>query len=106
MGRLRSLLADLPRSHVGITSRDKLQSFARNVSFKLLLVIGIGSAVGCLANSMIIVDAALEHRSIANQPAAWVAMAASAIGTARVAFFMVLKVRLRRNAIAPASLGD
>ena len=103
MRRLRPLLADLPRSHVRITSRDKSQSFARNVSFKLLLVMGIGSAVGCLANGMIIVDAALEHRSIANQPVAWVAMAASALLTARVAFFMILRARLRRNALATAS---
>jgi hypothetical protein len=103
MRRLRPLLAGLPRSYERIASRDKSQSFASKVSFKLLLVMGVGGAAGCVGNGMIFVDAALEHRSIANQPVAWVAMAASALITARVAYFMILRARLRRTAIATAS---
>ncbi len=98
MRRLRPLLVDLPRSHERITWRDKSRGFASKVSFKLLLVMGIGGAAGCIGNGMILVDAALEHRSIANQPVAWVAMAASAFLAARAAYFMILRAKLRRNA--------
>jgi hypothetical protein len=98
MRRLRPLLANLPRSYERVTLRDKSRSFASKVSFKLLVVMGIGSAAGCLANGIVIVNAMLEHRPIANQPAAWIAMAAGAVVTARIVYFMILRARLRRVA--------
>ena len=97
MRRLRPLLANLPRSYERVTLRDKSQSFASKVSFKLLMIMGIGSAAGCFANGMIIVTAMLEHRPLANPPVVWIAMAASALVTARIAYFMILRARLRRN---------
>ena len=99
MRRLRPLLANLPRTYERVTLRDKSQNFASKVSFKLLLVMGISGAAGCLANGIVIGTAMLAHRPIANQPVAWVAMAASALVTARIAYFMILRARLRRNAI-------
>jgi hypothetical protein len=97
MRRLRPLLANLPRSYEPVTLRDKSRSFASKVSFKLLVVMGMGSAAGCLANGIVIVNAMLEHRPIANQPVAWIAMAVSALVTARIVYFMILRARLRQN---------
>jgi hypothetical protein len=98
MRRLRPLLANLPRSYERLTSRGKSQNFAGKVSFKLLTVMGIGGAAGCLGNGIAIVAATLEGRTFVNQPVAWVGMAASTFITARIAYFMILKARLRRNA--------
>lgn len=97
MRRLRPLLANLPRSYERVTWRQTSQSFASKVSFKLLMLMGIGGAAGCFANGMIIVTAMFEHRPIANPPVVWVAMTASALITARIAYLMILRARLRRN---------
>ena len=78
--------------------RDKSRSFASKVPLKLLVVMGIGSAAACVGNGMVIVNAMLEHRPIVNQPVAWIAMTASALVTARIAYLMILRARLRRNA--------
>ena len=59
MRRLRPLLADLPRTHERITLRDKSRGFASKVSFKLLVVMGIGGAAGCFANGIMIATAML-----------------------------------------------
>jgi len=98
--RLRPLLADLPRFHGRVAARDKSQTFASKISFKLLSLMSIGSAMICLANSMTIIAARLEHRPLLHPLIIWIAAGASALVTARLVYLIILKARLRRGAIS------
>ena len=99
MRRLRPLIAGLPRSDERISLREGIEGFAAKAPFKLLVVMGAGGAMGFVGNAMNLADAILESRPIANPQIVLLEMAASCLATAYFAYLMILKAKLKRNAI-------
>ncbi|MFI5010789.1 MAG: hypothetical protein ACHQAY_00430 [Hyphomicrobiales bacterium] len=98
MRRLRPLIAGLPRSEERITLREGIEGFAAKASFKLLVVMGLGAAAGFVGNAMNLAAAILESRPIANPPIILLGMAATGLATTYVAYLIILRAKLKRNA--------
>ena len=104
--RLRPLIAGLPRVSERIPAREASRSFARSASLKLLVLMAIGGAASCVGNGMLILDAALEGRPLTYLPISWIALCLSALATARFAYLVRLRAKLRREeARFPAVFG-
>jgi hypothetical protein len=93
--RLRPLIANLPRSLERISRRDRSRNLASKLSYKLLAIMGFGSAASFFVNGASIVGAAFEHRPSVYPAFVWTAFVLSALLIARILYFVLLKTRLR-----------
>ncbi|MFI4998119.1 MAG: hypothetical protein ACHQAQ_20330, partial [Hyphomicrobiales bacterium] len=98
MRRLRPLIAGLPRSSERITLGEGIEGFAAKASFGLLVVMGAGGAMGIVGSGMILADAILENRAIANPQLMLLGMSASGLATAFVGYLLIVRAKRKRNA--------
>jgi len=103
MSRLRPLLAGLPSSDERIALREGMERFAAKMSNKLLAVMGIGALMMSAGSALNLTDTILSQRSIDNVPLLIGAAAACMLVSAQVAYFALIKVRMRRTPAEPGS---
>jgi hypothetical protein len=101
MRMLRPLIVGLPRSDERITLQEAIEGFAAKASFKLLVVMGAGGAMGIVGSGMILADAILENRPIANPQFMLLGMAASGLTTAFIGYLLIVRAKRKRWWIQP-----
>ena len=97
-GKLRPLIAGLPRTTERIRFAEQSQSFASKASIKLLVVMGIGATAVCIGNGAAIVSAVLSHQPLADSLVNAAALVLAGPATAYFAYLIVLRRRQRWNA--------
>jgi hypothetical protein len=97
-GRLRPLIAGLPRTTERIRFAEQSRSFAGKASIKLLVIMGIGAMAACIGNGAAVVSAVLSHQPLVDSLGNGAALVLSGLAAAYFAYLIVLRRRLRWNA--------
>jgi hypothetical protein len=97
MRRLQPLIARLPRTQERIGAGEATRTFAVKMSSKLLLLMFLGPALLVVANALILVGAALDHRPLHNPQMFVFATAMCVISVAYSSYLMIVRARENRS---------
>jgi hypothetical protein len=95
--RLQPLIARLPRTQERIGVGEATRTFAARMSFKLLLLMFLGPALLVVANALILVGAALDHRSLHNPQMFVFSTAMCVVSVAYSSYLMIVRTREKRS---------
>jgi hypothetical protein len=97
MRKLRPLITNLPRTSERITFREGTAKFNAHMPRKLLLLFSCCTAVGFVANLVMVVDSLLEGHLLRSMPFTLLAVILSGLATIYFGKIMFDRAKLKRN---------